>query len=137
MQHILNKNLEIMNSKEEGGMEILLRGESFGGNAGHTRDGRPCAGANFYFDGKTGELIKFTNKVPENIMPEYLKGIFIVAKDPLKREKEILRYYVIKVKPNLLEKLEPLAEAGQVTPYAKIAMQRSVEMYNTQQKKKG
>jgi hypothetical protein len=134
MEQLIHKNLELMNSEQDGGMEILLRRESFGGNAGHEPDGRPCAGANFYFDGKTGELITFTNKAPENIRQVYLKGVFIVAKDPIKRGKEILKGYVIKVKPNLLEKLEPLAGTEQVKPYAKMVIQRSVEEYNTEQK---
>jgi len=135
MEHLINKNLELMKSEEDGGMEILLHKESFGGNAGHALDGRPCAGANFYFDDKTGEFITFTNKAPENIRQLYIKGVFIVAKDQQKREKEVLSSYVIKVKPNLLEKLELLAGTEQVNNYAKEVMQRSVELYNALQKK--
>lgn len=100
---IVGKNLELMCSKNEGGMYYLLGGESIGGNAGKYVEGDrtfSCAGANFLYDAQRGEIMKFTNYeftiVPGSVeIPKHLEGKFRVAVDFDKPEESM--YKIIKV----------------------------------------
>lgn len=51
-----------MTSSKRGGMQYLITRESAGGNAGGFR-GKPCVGANFFFNLEKGEIREFTNDV--------------------------------------------------------------------------
>jgi len=77
---LIDKNLELMISNEPGGMYEVLIGESMGGNAGRFGN-YLCAGANFYFNENTGEIIYFGNiqNVPDPIVDNCADGIFRVA----------------------------------------------------------
>jgi hypothetical protein len=74
-----------MLGKKEGYMIYMLGQESMGGNAGCWH-GKPCLGANFFYDGNNGEIKYFGNwpSVPEEVMKkfistEYLEGTFRVV----------------------------------------------------------
>ncbi|HJX05718.1 MAG TPA: hypothetical protein VJ461_03340 [Candidatus Nanoarchaeia archaeon] len=60
MNPIVAKNLELMMSSKEGGMQSLLASESIGGNAGKWRK-CSCAATNFHYDPGTGEIKYFGN----------------------------------------------------------------------------
>lgn len=57
---VIKHNLKMMVGKKSGYMEKEVSMESFGGNAGFTKDGRPCAGANFIYD-QRGRIMEFGN----------------------------------------------------------------------------
>ena len=71
-----------MQGTKKGEMEYLLLSESFGGNAGSFNE-FSCAGANFHYDQKSGEIQYFGNiqSVPQEIKQHYVRGIFRVAAD--------------------------------------------------------
>jgi len=80
----VKKNLDKMTTPEYGGMLDLLLEESMGGNAGYFKmNGRiySCVGANFFYDGETGEIKIFTNY--QDFEPEkgvrYAEGLFRLA----------------------------------------------------------
>lgn len=82
MNSTVSKNLEMMAGSERGQMQSLISKESMGGNAG-TEDGRPCLGANFFYDLQTGEIKYFENiqNVPWGIVNKYSAGTFRIAID--------------------------------------------------------
>lgn len=74
---VVRGNVQLMTSWSSGGMEDCLSNESMGGNAGFYKS-RPCMGANFYFDMRTGQIKEFTNKI--FVLPPYhSRGSFKVA----------------------------------------------------------
>jgi hypothetical protein len=82
MHTTIKKNVNLMTLDRRGGMKYLLIGESVGGNAGKWK-GYTCAGANFYYDGITGEIKYFGNvqDVPQEIKEHFNAGTFRVAMD--------------------------------------------------------
>ena len=84
MNRIVEKNLELMTSRGDGGMEALLRFESWGGNAG-IWEGMTCAGANFYYDMSSGEIVVFSN-YPVELGPGHGEGLFRIAREVLRKE---------------------------------------------------
>ncbi len=84
MNPTVKKNLEMMIGAERGQMQSLMSKESMGGNAG-TEDGKPCLGANFFYDTQTGEIKYFENiqNVPWWIANKYTEGTFRIAIDTL------------------------------------------------------
>ncbi|QQG39190.1 MAG: hypothetical protein HYS32_01905 [Candidatus Woesearchaeota archaeon] len=85
---IPQKNMEMM--KRE--MIKNLLGESMGGNAGF-HDGNPCAGANFYYNKDTGEIVVFTNEFIRR--PDLHRGAFrIVFKVSSLKYDEIIEWYI-------------------------------------------
>jgi hypothetical protein len=89
--YVIEKNLEMMISTDEGGMIGLLFEESIAGNAGEWY-GLPCSGANFVFDNQTGEIIYFQN---HQSLPLKLKnkphGVVKVALDLQRDDNRNLR----------------------------------------------
>jgi len=79
---IINKNLKLMDSGEEGGMMTLYTKESMGGLPG-TYKGYPCVALNFVFDPKTGEIFYFDvpQHIPEYLIEKTIKGQFKMAID--------------------------------------------------------
>lgn len=74
---IVRENVQLMTSTRFGGMEYSISNESMGGNAGFYKS-RPCVGANFYFDLRTGQIKEFTNNI--FVLPPYhYRGSFKVA----------------------------------------------------------
>lgn len=97
MNETIEKNLELMKSNERGGMHRLLMKESFGGNAGFWHN-CSCAGANFYYDRKTGEIKYFENiqNVPKHIIENFDGGIFRVALETKTWKMHIVDYWAPK-----------------------------------------
>ncbi|MBU2589626.1 MAG: hypothetical protein KKF52_00990 [Nanoarchaeota archaeon] len=93
MKEIIEKNLELMRSSKKGGMSELLCNESLGGNAGVYKN-CSCAGANFYYDKNTGEIIYFGNiqSVPKDIVNNYEQHYFRVALDLWKDKTYIVNF---------------------------------------------
>ncbi len=109
MDETIEKNLELMKNSERGGMQRLLMKESFGGNAGFWRN-CSCAGANFYYNRKTGEIVYFENvqNVPRYIVENFNESFFIVALEPKTWKTRIINYRAperlsARVKKNLEE----------------------------------
>ena len=133
MEYAARKNLELMRQGREGNMESLLAIESLGGNAGHMPDGRPCAGANFYFDRNTGEIKYFCNiqDAPENITPQYARGMFRVAVDfgrTWKQEIVDAFYHG----PDALSGLEKISDTPNISEVARQVLQMCVVLYNSE-----
>ncbi len=126
IKRIAKKNLLLMLSSKEGGMQDLLSRESIGGNAGILDDKRPCAGTNFYFDIGTGEIKYFGNfqYVPSKIREKYVGGTFKVA----------LGIGVKKKKPTseIIQTLFP----RKTSKIAKKAIKLSAQLYNHYYEKK-
>jgi len=83
MDRLVKRNFRLMTSEDHGGMQWLMSRESMGGNAGTWRK-MSCVGANFLFDGKTGEIMLFSNPqdAPSSIRDKgYCMGIFRIAVD--------------------------------------------------------
>ena len=104
-----------MKNNERGGMEHLLMNESFGGNAGYWHN-YSCAGANFYYDKNTGEIVYFGNipNVPKYIVENFNWHIFRVALDIKAWKEHIVNYRVPK-------------EASKT---ARKNLEQSVKLYN-------
>jgi hypothetical protein len=88
LNKIIEKNITLMRSYEEGGMLSLE--ESIGGNAGTWMD-LPCYGARFYYN-DNGEIIRFGNiqNVPKEIRENYKEGIFHIAINMVKKGDRII-----------------------------------------------
>ena len=86
-KQIIERNVDLMNSSEAGGMRFLLFGESIGGNAGCLGK-LSCACANFYYDAQSGLIAYFGNyqEVPEEIRKANARGRYVLA---LVSEKEL------------------------------------------------
>ncbi|MBW2993742.1 hypothetical protein KY317_04170 [Candidatus Woesearchaeota archaeon] len=93
MNKIVEKNLEKMTVRGKGNMIDLLFGESYGGNAGTWQD-YSCAGANFFYNPVTGEIMYFENiqHVPKDIVRNYSEHIFRLAVKFPKRRHSILNH---------------------------------------------
>ncbi len=59
-KQLVEKNLRLLESREEGGMTALIGSESMGGNTGYM-DGAPASALNFACDRQTGEIFYFAN----------------------------------------------------------------------------
>ncbi len=81
MENIIQKNLERLTGRGEGDMPKATESESIGGTK--DSEGRPCFGANFYYDSKSGEIVFFgvEPNVPKDILLKYSHGIFRIALD--------------------------------------------------------
>jgi len=93
MKEIIEKNLGLMISSNEGGMSNLLCNESLGGNAGFYKN-CSCAGANFFYDKFTGEIIYFGNiqNVPKEIVKRYPEYHFRIALDLWNNKTHIINF---------------------------------------------
>ena len=90
--------------------------ESFGGNAGSYK-GVSCAGANFYYDKMTGEIMYFGNmqNVPEGIRNSFIHGTFRIA---------ITKYGIVE---NYLDELEELkSNSSSKTTTTKIVLNTTI-----------
>lgn len=113
----VKRNLQMMRGTMPGQMQELLNQESWGGTAGYTIDGRRCAGARFYADRNTGQIIYFVNyEVPQFVPDFYTSGMFRVAADKEFRQ-EIIKTSFDK----------DISEA------AKETIRKSAELYNSMQ----
>lgn len=120
MDETVERNLEKMLNREEGGMEYLIRNESMGGNA-YWRGDFPCAGTFFNYDPTNGEIKYFGNRqdVPQDIRENFPEGFFRVAiknLDPL--ISEIIEYFPITKLPEDVQQI----------------LRETVKAYNTKQK---
>ena len=89
----VKNNLELMMSKEKGGMYGLR--ESIGGNAGTWR-GHGCWAANFYYD-DYGEIHCFANPpATQEIESKYMEGTFRIAKRASDFRDRIVEIFVSK-----------------------------------------
>ena len=113
-EQTVSRNLEKMLGNEEGDMTRLLGQESFGGNAGRHK-GCLCAGANFYYNNETGEILYFGNDRPERIA-ENPRATFKVA---------------LSIPPNPFIKIvETTYHQAVPEQRVKDIIQRSVDEYN-------
>lgn len=81
IKKIAEKNLELMSSQKESGMEGSLITSTFG----RIRSGRDIY---FYFDPSDGEIKFFGSSVPRQIKEECFEGCFRIAvNQPFSREK--------------------------------------------------
>ncbi len=118
----VRKNLKLMTGKNEGQMRHLLKDESMGGNAG-TFKGKPCMGANFWFDDKTGEIKKFTN---DTAPAHYKDGQFKVVLFQIKNIKEFYKNPIARKYPEIIETYY----SNGASQTAKLTIALSVELYN-------
>jgi hypothetical protein len=125
---IIQKNLELMISNEKGGLNYLLRFESFGGNAAYTNDGRAVAAANFYFDNQSGEIKEFGNiqDVNELIKTSSERGLARVALTL--NGQEILSVHYIP--PGFGSNLENISNTPGLTKIAEQNILNSAKLYN-------
>ncbi|MCX6818770.1 MAG: hypothetical protein NT129_02095 [Candidatus Aenigmarchaeota archaeon] len=127
-KEIVRKNLELMRGREKGQMEYSLMRESYGGNAGHMPDGRPCAGANLYFGKDNGEIIYFGNEILkclEEDINNFGQGIFRVALDPETFREEIVGAYYTSVRPS-----EKISETTHISDATRSVLLASIKAYN-------
>ncbi len=82
IDEIVRQNIGLMESDKEGGMRLLFRRESIGGNAG-VFEGKSCYCANFYYGAQTGKIRYFGNiqEVPTQIVQNCFLGQFKIAMD--------------------------------------------------------
>lgn len=123
---ILDGNLNLMSSSKKGGMLYTLIRESLGGNAGYYEERGetyPCAGANFFYDGSTGEIVYFGNfqDVPKNIVEAYNEGTFRIAID-------------FKRKVNNFFKILEFLPRVEVSKRANQVILNSIALYNKKMK---
>lgn len=71
LEAIIQKNLSLMQSNKQGGMQRLIGRESIGGNAGRWNRYH-CAGCNFFYEPQTGEITYFD--VPQTTPAHLMRG---------------------------------------------------------------
>ncbi len=121
---IVRINLKMMTGKSKEQLPTLLSNESMGGNAGKI-DGQPCICANFWYDGSTGEIKKFTN---EDVPAECKEGRFRVLMPNIK---DFLRTRLARKFPEIVR--ADLSKGTSVN--AKLRIAESVQLYNQLGKK--
>ena len=119
---MVRKNLKLMTGKKEGQMSYQLRNESMGGNAGK-HQGRPCMGANFWFDDKTGEIKMFTN---DTAPAPYKEGQFKVVMSFGSNITELLQNPIARKYPEIIKTYY----SNGASQKAKLTIALSVELYN-------
>jgi len=124
---IVHKNIRVMTGRKEGQMIHKLGHESIGGNAGNF-EGKPCFGANFWFNNEAGEIIEFTNDTaPAN----YKEGQFKVVLSYGSNITEFLRNPIARKYPEIIQTYYRDGASQQ----AKLTIALSVELYNQLGKK--
>ncbi len=124
---VIRENIKMMAGKKEGEMRHLLNDESMGGNVGK-HNGKPCIGANFWFDNETGKIVEFTNDTaPANYKEGQFKVVIFLPAD-MKRflENPLVRKY-----PEIIETYY----RNGASQKAKLTIALSVELYNQLGKK--
>ncbi len=129
---IIKSNLELMVSRNGGGMPSVLRNESMG-NAGFSSDGHPCRGVNFYFDQSTGKIVYFGNcqNVPLEVKaaPQNAEGTFKVVMDQSRQcRSEIVGAYYRPA--GICARLEYLASTRNISDFARYVLLKTIEAYN-------
>jgi len=121
---IVNRNLRLMRSSEEGGMRLLLGRESLGGSA-VVIEGKnyPLAVANFFYneDGRIGHFGNW-EYVPEDIKRGCRHGTFLAAADL--SEDAFFRIVETGLEGHLLGAI------FQISEYCKANIAESVRRYN-------
>ncbi|MBT3836601.1 hypothetical protein HOD05_00460 [Candidatus Woesearchaeota archaeon] len=121
---IVSKNLKLMESVEEGGLQDLVTQESAGGNAGSFQ-GKLCAGANFHFD-ETGLIHEFTNDPSK----KYFEGRFKI-KTGIPSDMRTVDFDNYREQSNESNKIiRTEYDSPNVPKEAKIMIELSVKLYN-------
>ena len=130
---IIRENLELMVLGKAGGMANSLHKESMGGNAGYTRDGHPCRGANFHFDRNTGEIIYFGNcqNVPATVKtaPQNAEGTFRIAIN-LSRQWRSEIVEAIYRPARICEMPESIASTPYISDSGRYVLLETIKAYN-------
>ncbi len=120
--HVVHKNIKVMTGEEEWQMIGKLGTESMDGNAGK-HQGKPCIGANFWFDDNTGEMIVFTNDTaPAN----YKEGQFKVVISTPRNMTEFIKTGLARKYPEIIQTYY----RNGASQKAKLVIALSVELYN-------